>query len=168
MDRKNKYIILSSSILVVLGGAYFVNTWYSEIDNICSYTDKIEQCFYENWSWFPESIEEFVCLQSNNEEEIVYQIILDEKFKEVDEKIEVYLQGLETDKWKYFWVSKTESYLEWVKTIYEKLSKNWEYWKLYQKRCMLWNDDSILEESIACLWWETNIDYSKNMFEDHH
>jgi len=37
-----------------------------------------------------------------DQEEMVYQIVLDEKFKEVDEKIDKYLSDLEKDKDKFF------------------------------------------------------------------
>ena len=167
--KKHNYIFLPIIFFVLLTSSYFIKSWYSEeVVLSCWYTNEIEQCFAENfspdWNWSPNSIEEFVCLDSSNKEEIVYQIVLDKKFTEVDLKIEEYLAWLEKDKWKYFWENRTDSYLQWVQTIFDKLDIFWEYRVEYNNRCISWNNDSILRESMACLWWKTNLVYSKDMF----
>lgn len=170
---KKYYITVSFITLILLLGAFFIKSWYSNTEgSSCAYNGEVQQCFAENfpeWWWigFPESIEDFVCLQSNNKEEIVYQIVLDKKFKEIDEEIETYLSGLESEKDKYFWPDKKESYLEWVQQIYDDFKIYWKYWEKYLELCSpsSW-DESILKETMSCLWWEISNLWSKDFFKD--
>ena len=57
----------------------------------CKYKDKIEECLKSDNKL---AIEEFICI-AGNREQITYNIILDEKFKKIDEKADKYLADLE-------------------------------------------------------------------------
>jgi len=174
MNKKFIYYI----VFIFLINISFIDFWYSAA--ICKYNSEITKCINANkpwaWSW-PESIKDFVCLQSNNKEEITYQIVLDKKFKKVDEDIEKYLKNLEDNKWRYFWSQKTESFLWGIQDIYDKFDIFWEYWVKYNNLCKVWYSEkitlpetgislkwSILEDSMACLWWKTNINQAKDFF----
>ena len=173
---KKYYIFISFIVFTILSVAFFITSLYSNTASAtCSYIGGIQQCFAENFPeggglWFPESIEDFVCLQSNNKEEIVYQIVLDKNFKEIDDKIEEYLSGLELEKDKYFWENKSESFLNWIQQIYDDFGEKGPYYKEYLDLCdpKKWLEDTILTESIACLDWEISNLWWKNFFVDSY
>ncbi len=166
------YLVIIWFFLLSSLYAVFYNKWFSDEELACEYTDEIQSCYWENFSenWVtgsPESIEDFVCLQSTNKEEIVYQVILDKEFTKVDEKIENYLSNLETDKSKYFWSTRESNFLSWVQEIYDDLWKNWKYYQMYRDKCSLSKEDqSILLKTVSCLGWDTSINYSRNSFVD--
>jgi hypothetical protein len=58
----------------------------------------LDQCIVANKNGSARSITEFSCLQSNNAEAILDQIILDVKFREVDDEVEAFLDALDQDK----------------------------------------------------------------------
>jgi len=155
-------------IFIIIINIVFINFWYSANSEECNYTCKIDICLKANKPWassWPLSIKDFLCIQSNDKEKITYQIILDDKFKKVDKKIENYLSKLEKEKWRYFWSQKVESPLIWINDIYKKLSSPlWEYWKEYYDLCDAWNSGSISTESIDFLWWSANIKAAKWFF----
>jgi len=162
INRKN---FINYIIFIIFINIIFINLSYSA--STCKYTSEIQECINANkpwaWSW-PRSIKDFVCLQSNNTEEVTYQIVLDKKFKKVDKDIDLFLSNLENDKWKYFWSQRTSSFLLGVQDIYDKFYIDGEYWVRYHDLCDVSKSGSILQESMTCLWWSSTIDQSKWFF----
>ena len=150
-----KYFILFFLVFIFLNTAFLNISFSDDSADQCVYREQINSCILENNApnWNPNLFTAFVCLQSNNTEEITYQIVLDNKFREIDDKIEEYLLELELKK---------KSYLEWVQEIYNNFSKNWKYYEKYLNMCKR----DILYESVACLWWKTSIFTSKDFFPE--
>lgn len=163
MRKKSMYFRIWSVwvfFFMCLVAFFFVNdTSYSEQ---CEYTAKIEQCIKENEEWAPRSIENFVCLSSNNREQITYQIILDEEFRKIDNEIEVYLDNLESDKDKYFWGNAEMTYIHAVDDITELFSKYGMYWKKYYDLC--WTQ--LISKVHSCQEWGINIKKAASAFEN--
>ena len=137
-----KDLITWFTVLFLLS-IFIINISYSGEE--CKYQGKISQCLEANKSKTTRSIEDFVCIIWN-EADITYQVILDEKFKEVDDKIEKYLDDLEKNKSFYFWKDAKASYLDWVDAIEKKLAINWEFFKEFKKLC--WTE--IIQDAISC------------------
>lgn len=144
-----KYVIFCC-LCVGLFGVYFwfFSSSYSN-ENTCNYQSQIDQCLSTSQ---PRSITDFVCIKSDNKEDVVYQIILDEKFKEVDENVMIYLDHLEKNKSYYFGQDKQESHLEWIDQIIRTFGKWGEFWWQLMDVCKV---DGIISEAASCLWGET-------------
>lgn len=98
----------------------------------------------------PAANEEFLCVNSDNNKEILYNIILDDKFKAIDAKAREFLEWNEKSKDYYFWENATSSYFQWVELIGLKYGKFWEYWQEYKKICNSGRADSIQQTTIRC------------------
>ena len=99
ISKKYIYFFVFFSFFWVL---FFVvrisNAGQSETENMdCEYTSQLEQCIAANKNGNPRSIEDFECLASTDSEEILMQIILDDKFKEVQKRGIEYLDKMEKD-----------------------------------------------------------------------
>ena len=89
----NKYITYLGISSISLFGLWV--SWVfsaTEIPQIsCEYSWKFEQCMIANQNGSARSITEFSCLQSNDPAAVLDQIILDVKFREIqDEKLEFF------------------------------------------------------------------------------
>lgn len=157
--------------LIIIIFFLFVSYSYSNIWWIWIYTSKISTCIKENKSWSPLGIKSFLCIQTTSKEKIAFQIILDIKFKELDDEIEEYLKWLENNKDYYFWKNSSSDFIEAINDIWNKFWKYWYYWSKYNEMCTLqnkdWtvNDESILSEAILSLWWDISFINSKEFFE---
>ena len=120
----------------------------------CAYSWKYDQCRAANDSWTARSIEDFECLESIDGEEILLQIILDEKMKEVDQEAEDYLQSLEESKEEYFWEQPKKSFLSAVDDINHNFAQYEYFWKEYQNIC----HSEVLNEFLTCSSEITNIE----------
>lgn len=103
--------------------------WFSTSYS-CKVTSKINECnaaleSFKNNNWFlspwasVRSIENFICLQDVPEARI-FQIILDENFREIDDEMDIYFTSLTNSKNLYFWKEATFSYFDWINHIWEK------------------------------------------------
>jgi len=108
----------------------------------CEYKSQIDQCMATQNNSTQKSIEDFVCV-SWNKATVAYQIILDMKFKDIDDKMDLYLEKLEKNKNVYFWVWAKKNYIDWINDIHDK-SK--EFKIEYNKLCT----DIILNEALLC------------------
>ncbi len=146
----------------------FLNQTYAasgDILSTCSYKQEIEKCLKANQNWTTRAIEDFICINSFNQIEIAWQIILDKEFKKNDKEIEKYLKWLEDNKSYYFWPSSKESFLKAVDDIEEKFSVWWEYWKKYAELCDPTNNKSILSKTFDCFEnWVPNTQAQKYFF----
>ena len=141
--QKRLYI---TSILLpfLLGNIVFAST-PPQIE--CSYSGKFNECYNANLAGTARSIEDFVCLdRAGNWQEVLTQIVLDEKFGEIDEEIEDYITQLEESKCEYFWPGASESFLKAVDDIEKNFPKYGYYWNKYKDLC----EKGILEEVAEC------------------
>lgn len=145
---------------IILISALFLIT-FSQTNWACEYWEKIKTCknanakanakdttreilaYKEDWSY---DNDHFVCI-NKTPEIFTYQIILDAKFKEIDDEIEDYISKLEENKWYYFWKDKEKSYLEAVNNIADIYNTTGKFWKLYYEVC-----NGLSEEVLKCKW----------------
>ncbi len=151
-----KKIITFFAFLTMLT-IFYVNYVYSES---CKYAAQIQQCIEANKSWTTRSIDNFVCIVSADRDRVAYQVVLDEEFKKVDEKVDKYIYDLEEYKNLYFWINKSKTYIDWVNDIY--LAKKY-FHKEYNDICR----EKIVSQVVACNKdWRTSITNAKTMFSD--
>ena len=111
-------------------------------------SSKVEQCVSETNK---REIQDFLCI-AGGKERVAYQILLDERFKEIDEKIEEYIWKLEEQKWFYFWKDKSKTYLDAVQNILNIYRSDWEFGALYASVCV-WLSKEVIKE----LWTSVEI-----------
>lgn len=87
----------------------FASEW--EISETCSYKNQINECIKASKQWTVMSIEEYECIDASPAL-MLYQIILDKKFKEIDKKAEEYLALLEQNKSYYFWIESQKTIVD--------------------------------------------------------
>lgn len=166
---KSLYLI-SFKILLIYLIFFWIFYWAKSFSGKCSYASDINTCEKANDWWEPLAIEEFLCIQSESTEDIAYQIILDDKFSEIDEDIEEYLGLLEKNKSYFFWKDSSSNFLEGINEIWENFWKFWYYWEQYKNLCSVWTNDwsenknSILSETLKCFWWWGWFNSSKGFF----
>ncbi len=118
----------------------------------CEYSWKFEQCIEANKQGTAYAISEFECPETFNTERVMYQIILDEKFKEIDEEIEEYLGSLTEDA-----ESSVDDPLQVIDDITQNFAKEGYYWNKYEALCQ-WE---ILAERAKCSETIPNIGAAK-------
>jgi len=153
--KKNNIIFLF--ILLFIWYIYHANSEYTP--DSCFYQSEIDTCLAAQDK--PLTIEDFVCISADTEY-MTYQIVLDMKFKEVDEEIDEILKSMNKNKDYYFWPDKEKHYLFWVDSIEYEFSKYWNYWNKYNKICT----EEIVVETISCLWWKTSNKKVKDFLSD--
>lgn len=147
--------LLSIFIIFIL---IYQNTFAQDkliVSDLCQYKQEFEECLDANKSWNTRSIEDFVCIASNNYFEIMSQIILDKDFKKIDKDIDTFFKNLQENKNYYFGKDAKEPFTNWIDLLEDKFSIYWEFWEKYIKHCKVWDDnnDSILKKTIDCFWW---------------
>lgn len=132
-------------------------------DMTCSYAGKYNQCVEANENGSARSIEDFVCIESKGWwEEMLLQIILDEKFKEIDKEAEEYLEKLEKDKEAYFGDEPKQSFLTALDDIQKNFAEYEHYWQQYNSLC----NGGIAVEMVSCIDPVTNINISTFLDKD--
>ena len=142
-----------STFLIIFILFWSINISYGE-ENKCKYNSQIEEC--EN-SISKHNIEEFICIEWNREN-MIYNLILDIKFKEIDKKADEYLLWLEENKSRFFWPKKKETYIDWIIEIEKKLGKYGFFYNKYMKENKL-----IISDTINCIW-KTQVWVVKDFF----
>lgn len=102
-----------------------------------------------NQGWNPRSIEDFVCLQSQDQSKVLDQIILDETFREIDDRVESFLYRLSEDK-----ESSVTNLNENIDDITKNLGIEGVFYKEYKALCDGW----ILAERISCTEKISNVE----------
>lgn len=100
MKKKNIFFVIAFLSCFSFWWIFFVWNFfsaYSDDSLTCSYASKFEQCVAANQNGNPRSITDFECLPSQNNDDILTQIIIDEKFKEVETQALAYLNALQND-----------------------------------------------------------------------
>lgn len=141
-----KILLTFSLFFLFLNLAFWASGEIEILD--CKYSEKIKQCLSSQDSY--RTIENFVCIKWSTES-IAYQIVLDDKFKEIDEEAEAYLAALEDAKDYYFWPNKKEDYTNAVNEIESFFWEKSYFANKYKNLCW-WE---ILAETIDCLWWKS-------------
>jgi len=158
--KKIIYFLISILFLILI---LIINTFFLKKTShweSCKYNNKIEKCLEANKSWKPRSIKDFICLTSNDKEKIIYQIVLDQEFKIIDQEIEFYLNNLEQQKDKYFWKNAKITYLWAIDEITRLFYAWWVYSKKYDKICGI----QIIKEVQLCQSWKININNAISAF----
>jgi len=141
MIKKFLYIILFLFFL------FWFTRIYASSGDTCKYIEKIKTCSKNQTN--PLVINDFVCVEWLPEK-VTTQIILDDKFKEIDKKIEDYLDELLKSKDMCFWPDKKKDYT----TCIDDIEKSLDTWGgNYNNIC----DNDVLKESMACTWEGINI-----------
>ncbi len=130
--------------------------WNTFVTHACEYQSQIQQCID---SESPRTIEEFLCIEWPAEQK-AYQVILDQRFNEIDEEIETYLEGLEQAKSKYFWHSRTEHHVDGILEIHNRFAPHGDYASRYQAICWV----ELIAETQLCLWGDVSINASVDFF----
>lgn len=114
----------------------------------CEYAWKFEECKVANQNGSTRSIEDFICISSTSDEDILDQIILDVEFKKIDDQIESFLDKLKNDKE----ASATDSNTV-IDDIATNLLPEWIFFRQYKDLCNGW----ILTKRVECTWkvWNT-------------
>ena len=147
----------ASSLLISVLIMPQIVLWANLSNMTCSYAGKYNQCVWANQSWWARSIEDFVCIEQKwGGEDMLLQIILDEKFSEIDEQAEEYLEKLEKDKEAYFWAEPQKSFLTALDDINTNFAQYEYYWKQYNDIC----NGIIQEELFTCIDSVNNINIS--------
>lgn len=161
-----KYLIFPS-FFFLLFFSFSVFAWDSETEIPCNYETEIEACISANAWGKAREILTFVCPTTSSIEEIAYQIVLDMKFKEVDKKMDEYIEYIDVNKDLYFWPNAQKNVLDGINEIESKFGDFWEFRTQYNMLCSASNNKWIISETIACLEDQktTNI-LSKNFFSE--
>lgn len=148
-------------ILIVFQVFWFIPVFW---DESCPYTGMFEECVEANKSWSARSIEDFVCPETQNTAEMMYQIVLDQEFKKIDKEVYNQCKNLEKSKDYFFWENQQESFLKGVDFIESKFSPFGEYWGKYNELCNGSNEKGILMITTKCLWGSTPLSETKDFF----
>jgi len=147
-----------STFLII--SIFFTSIEFLYAEENCNYTSQIEECREANKSWEPLAIKDFLCVSEIDEEKMIYNLILNEHFKEIDKQADLYLDSLENDKTRFFWPEQREPFLRWVDEGVEAFWKDWHFYKLYKTEL-----PKIRVETVACLpKTKTSIDEIENYF----
>lgn len=141
---KTSYIYTSMILWACLFSSHIhaaLDDWLDSWELECGYTSKLEQCIIANKNGNTRGITDFVCIQSQSNEDVLDQIILDSTFGEIDDEIESFLDALSKDK---------EASAHDTNRIIDDITKNlgieWVYYKKYKELCNWW----ILAERATC------------------
>lgn len=147
MDKKLLFTSSALALTAVLSGSFYYSSSASRDEPIpkldCEYASKFEQCVVANRNGSPRSIDEFPCLATQNYDEILDQIILDDKFKEIQEDGIKFLEWIASDK-----QAAAEDSLEIIDDVVKNFSDEWAYYDDYKKMC----NGGILWERLSCTW----------------
>ena len=149
--RKTKIIILIITIFFFSINFVFWNS--------CSYQKEIDKCLDANKNSTTKSIEDFVCIVWSYEK-IVYQVVLDGEFKEIDDEMDNYIYDLEKEKNRYFWKKKIKNFVWWLNDLSEKK----EYFRnKYKDSCWI----NIISKVVSCSDSNsTSNDNAKDFFKE--
>lgn len=145
------------------------NIWFAQdLKWTCAYISEYNQCKSAIKKWTSRTIEDFICVNSRSNEEIMLQIILDKEFKKIDKKIESSISLLEQNKDYYFWANSKKSFLTEIDALESEYSLYWKYWKQYLELCNPYNKKSILAQTIWCFWNEMSQYRTSDYFDEQN
>lgn len=124
--------------------------WEGRVLESCEYYWKYKECLEANQNWKNREITDFICRDSKNPFDIIFQIALDEEFRKIDKLAEQNILDLEKNKDKYFWPNAKSNILEAVDEIEREYSIYGDIWKAYNNACLPKNEDSIFKKTFSC------------------
>lgn len=159
-----KNIISKLLIISIL----FWSISFSYAEESCEYESEIKDCLDANISWTTLAIDpedDFLCITGNSED-MIYNIILDDKFKIIDKDADDYLTALEEGKAQYFWPKQKETFLTWIDKIEATF---WKYGYFYNKYFK--SVPEIIKATVACKgstenWIVKDYFYSSSMIQN--
>lgn len=86
------------SVLIFLWSTFILSSSVSAEELSCAYEDKFNQCIVANQNGTARSIEDFICRETSDRNQILDQIILDTEFKKYDTEILSFIDSLKADK----------------------------------------------------------------------
>lgn len=137
MQKKTLYSWILISTLCLCFQAF----WAENEENSCEYQSQLEQCIIANKNGSARSIADFACLQSSSSEAILDQIILDVKFREIQEEKYDFLQQLKQDK---------EAILTDRNRVIDDIEKNFALEQFYHTKYKAVCNGWILAERAKC------------------
>lgn len=142
-----RYIALTTLFFALIGSAS-ASLWDSASEELsCEYAGAYYQCKQAQENNASRSMTDPLCSPDPEPEAILDQIILDVKFKELDEQAVMYLKKLDADKDAYFGPDAEEGgELRAIDDIVKNFSPEGYYYKKYQELCDGW----ILAERTKC------------------
>lgn len=146
-----KFIALSLLSLFFVGNVS-ATTHTLLISDLCPYSGEFYQCVEANKSGSTRSIEDFVCLSSNNYFEIMGQIILDKEFQKLDKEVDTFFKNLEKNKDFYFGKNAKEPFTNGIDLIESKFDIYGEYGEKYMQICQLNAQTGVVKQTIDCFW----------------
>jgi len=147
------------TIAIILLSVYtFPYVWVFAAPEIptlsCEYDAQFQKCMQANQWGNPRSIEDFVCLQSQNQAKVLDQIILDEKFSEIQERKLELLYKFQDDK--------ESSVIDFNRNnddIFNMFGIEGVFYKEYKALCNGW----ILAERITCTEKISNVEAANRL-----
>ncbi len=131
------YSLLIFWCMLSLSWASFADEW----ELSCEYLWKLDQCVVANKNGSALSIKEFVCLESRDTSRILDQIIIDTKFRVIDDEVILFLEDLRNNK------ERIVSEPNWViNDVTKFLAKEWYYYRQYKWICQ----SGVLQERLSC------------------
>ncbi|MDD4151891.1 MAG: hypothetical protein PHR68_04720 [Candidatus Gracilibacteria bacterium] len=144
----------------------------TEVSSSCKYKSEIERCRDANKTGTNRSIDpetEFVCIASQNMEQIAYTVILDKEFKEIDKKMLEYLIKLDQDKDKYFANDSKETMYDAVSDLQNMFGETSDEGFFTQYKSLCSSDKNIiLKETMDCLGGKTSIINAKDFIDNRY
>jgi len=128
------------TLLLWIWGAFF--PVYAEGEEMnCEYAARFQECKVANQNGSSRSIEDFICISSTKDEDILDQIILDVEFKKIDDEVEEFLVNLWNDK-----QASVDNKDEVIDEIANNLIPPTGYYQQYKALCNGW----ILAKRASC------------------
>ncbi len=162
MKKTLSYILLLMFVVIQTIG---ISNWAEG----CEYQSEWDQCIEENKDgnpWWIDPETDFLCISSQSNEKIIYNLILDKQFKIIDEKAVEYLNTLEENKDYYFWPRRQAPYLVAIDDIEKYFWIDGVFYNQYYRICNWKNPQGILQKTVACLWGTTSINVSRWFFSN--
>lgn len=153
-------------LLIGISSPVFWEWEYGKLSQSCSYAWEFQQCLWANKNGTTRTIEDFVCIPSQNHYDIMGQIILDVEFKKIDKEIESFFESFEENKDYYFWKNAQKPFTDGVDLIENIFSKYGEYGQKYLEICRTTSKKWVLQQTMECFWWAIPNQKSSNYFFD--
>lgn len=134
------------------------------VSDMCTYKSEFEECIEANKNGSTRTIEEYLCLPSKNNFEIMWQIILDKEFRKIDKEVDEYFESLENNKSYYFWKNSKEPFTNAIDLIESKFDIYWEFGKKYSAVCNSTAPEWVLQRTLSCFWGSIPANESTRFF----
>jgi len=122
-----------------------------ELSGSCEYKGDFDRCMAAQTPGTTREIDDFVCIASSEEYNVLGQIILDKKFKDIDKEIEEYIFKLEEAKDYYFGQNAQKPFLDGLDDINELFKVGGVWYNQYMKICDINSKDGVIHAMGQCM-----------------